>query len=317
MESNRIEITSVRNIENKRFKVDSTEFNLHFKKSAFEDSTFNRQDVLMNYNNCFRDMLQFVDGELEVGKRDLIGIKFQIPTMESVSPFGMRYLERQELNSEMISDLLYSVQQSNSVFEDKNLLEVNVTVIHNDTGGARVSLHKLNLDNYNELQRVKSRSILKIPNESDFNDKKCLPRALILGKEWIDCEKDKRKFQNLFRKHNEKLMKLTNQLILRTFGTMKNFEQSHCGAILPDILQFKKKLSSYQIVVYDDKNLHKAPVYSSTRKKNKINIFFLTQQQHFIALSNVTGFFGMQFLCEYCGYMTTSSVKYHRCAKVY
>lgn len=318
MEGNTIRVSNIRKVRNQRFNVDSSEFDMHFKQSAFEyeeEFKVSRENLLSRYNQCFDEMLSFVDSNLNIQQRDLIGIKFQIPTMESVTPFGMKFLERQELISEMVSDLLLSVQQSNSIFEDKNLLEVTVTVIHMDTGGARVSMKELSLNSLDEICRVKKRSIIKIPNEKKFVDQKCLPRALIVAKKWNDCGGDKQKFQALFRNNNQKLIKLTDQLIMKTFGTMKNYQKNQSGAILPDLIKFGKVLNKYQITVYDDKHLHTQAVYSSQRrKKMRIYLFFLTGEKHFIALSDVRMFFSCRHHCEHCGVLSLSSN--HRCTKV-
>lgn len=318
MEGDTINISNVRKIRSRRFNVDSTEFQMHFKTSAFEyeeKAKISRDSLLTRYNQCFDEMLYFVDYNLDINKRDLIGIKFQIPTMESVTPFGMKFVERQELSSEMVSDLLLSVQQSNSIFEDKNLLEVTVTTIHLETGGARVSMKELSLNTLDEIYRVKRRSILKIPDEEMFDDQKCLPRALIVAQKWNDYAGDKVKFQALFRNNNQKLIKLTDSLIMKTFGTMKNYLINQSGAVLSDLIKFGRTLKKYQITVYDDKYLHTQAVYSSQRrKKNQIYLFFSTQEKHFIALANVRMFFSCRHHCEYCGVLSLSPN--HRCSKV-
>lgn len=291
MEGKRIKLSNIRKIHNRRFGVESTEFNLRFISSSFEETNQEREKVLSNYNHCFEEMLGFIDKDLNIKPRDIVGIKFQIPSMESVVPFGMRYLERQEINAEMISDLLYSVQQSNSIFEDKDLLEVTVTTIALNTGGARVQISQLDLDNLDELYKVKNKSILKIPNEEMFDDQKCLPRSLIIGKTWVDSNANRLRLSMLFRNGNEKLIKQTDRLILDTFGTMKNFLKSQSGAILPDLVHFSKKLKGYQITVYDDINMHKSPIFSTRRSKRQINIFFISEKKTFHRTIECKGFF--------------------------
>lgn len=188
-----------------------------------------------------------------------------------------------------------------------------MTVIERETGGARIPLKRLCSGDRTELLRVKKRSILSIPNEDSYDDKKCLPRSIILAQKWCDFNGNKRKMALLFRNNNQKLNKLTDELIKNVFGSLRNFEKHNSGGVLADIVKFKKQLRKYQITVYDDMNFHKKTVYSSRRKKNKINIFFMRNDKHFIALSNVKGFFGIPAQCEFCGYLGR---KKHRCGKL-
>lgn len=94
---------------------------------------------------------------------------------------------------------------------------------------------------------------------------------------------------------------------------MRNFERDQSGAVLSDVIKFERQMKKYQITIYDDNNFHKLPVYSSRRKKQQINIFFSTEHKHFIALSNVKGFFGVAYHCRYCGHLRREQ---HRCGKV-
>lgn len=120
MEGDKIKISNVKQIQNRRFHINSTEFDMNFISDDIEDTTnIDREELLLHHNSCFDEMLSYVDQELNIQSRDLIGIKFSIPTINNVLPFGMNYVERQELSSVMISDLLMTVQQSNSLFTIK------------------------------------------------------------------------------------------------------------------------------------------------------------------------------------------------------
>lgn len=315
MDGEKVRITNLRKSRNRRFNIDSSQFEMYFNPNTFEidnQSEISRENLLSRYNECFDEMLNFVDTNLEIKSRDLIGIKFQIPSMENVSPFGMRFLERQEVSSEMVSDLLMSVQQSNDKFEDKNLLEINCTVIHLETGGGRVSIKQLTT--LDEIYKVKKRSIIQIPNEELFDDEKCLPRALIVAQKWIEYKEDRVKLQLLFRNNHKLLRKLTDDLILKTFGKMNNFQKSQSGAVLADLIKFGKTMKQYQITVYDDKNLHTQAVYSSRRKKRKIYLYFLTEEKHFIVIKNVRALFSARTHCERCDVISLSST--HKCTQV-
>lgn len=74
--------------------------------------------------------------------RDHVGIKFNIPSLTEVVPFGLRFLELRGISAEMIADLLFSVQQSNPVFLVTDWLEIVVTVIHNLNVNDRANFSK-------------------------------------------------------------------------------------------------------------------------------------------------------------------------------
>lgn len=159
----------------------------------------NEDGIFRKYLKCFDEMLEFVRIELMTRPRDYIGVKIQIPSMGDIVPIGRRYVEVRELSSKMIVDLLLRVQQSNSVFNRHDIIEVTVSVIQNPTGGTVHPLSKISFNNYNILMKHKKRSILEYLNDRSFDDLKCLPRALILGKYWIECGKNRKIFEKFYR----------------------------------------------------------------------------------------------------------------------
>lgn len=311
MNGERIEISGIRSVFNNRFRTEAIEFEMRFKENTFE-SVSRDQSLVDVYQLCFQEMLNFVRVELNIRPRDKIGIKFQIPTFDDVTPFGLRFLEYQEISPEIITDLLMSVQQSNTVYASNELLNVSVIAVHTDTGGARVLLSRIPLDNYRELCKVKRNSILLIPNESEFDDNKCLARALVMGKAWEDSKHEKKKFRRLFWSNNLKLKRSTDQLIKKTFGFADNYQKSGSGAVMADLSKFAAQMKNYQIMVYDDVHLHNKAIFCTKKCKRQINLFFLRNQKHFIALSNVKTFFGAKYDCE-CGRILLYT-KSHRCS---
>lgn len=55
---------------------------------------------------------------------------------------------------------------------------------------------------------MKKRSILTIPNESEYSDMKCLPRAIIVGKTWADCDGNVKKYREIFHNKNKNRINL-------------------------------------------------------------------------------------------------------------
>lgn len=110
---------------------------------------------------------------------DIIGIKIEIEN-DSSKPIGLSFRPVNELAAEMILDLLDSVSQSNSVYSVTDRLIITVTIIALPDGGANLNL--LHMSDMQVLQR-KSRCILHI---GASNDNLCLPKAIILGKAFVD-----------------------------------------------------------------------------------------------------------------------------------
>lgn len=354
MDGNYIKITNVRTIYNRRFKVNSTEFNLFIKDKVFEnddnsistdvsdteseeyplidvdylsndsetdnesktssvksESDIGNEDAIFEkYSKCFDEMLDFARNELMIQPRDYIGVKIHVPSVANVVPIGLRYLEMHELSSEMIVDLLMSVQQSNAIFTHHNSIEIVISVIQNSTGGYGHKLTKISLDNYKVLMKNKSRSILESLNDTSFDDLKCLPRSLILAQYWIDCEYNRKLFDRFYWRKNL-VSKKTDELIKKTFGKTHIFDKNYYGGIVPDLMKFIKQLKGYQILVYDDESFHHKPIFRTKRSSKKMVLFFFREKKHFIALSNVKAFFGLKYMCELCDKL--SNTRLHRC----
>lgn len=274
-------ISDSRHLFNRRFGVQAIEFKFRFNSDAFDSITTNISELFSvryedqlrkRYEQCFNELVNFITNVLVLNRRDYVGIKFQLPTSSDAHPFGLPFMEVRQLSAAMITDLLQSVQQSNSIFESLDAIEVLVTTIENRTDvGKRVPLRRVNLDNYRELCKVKQRSILVPKKEYAFTDDKCLARALVIGKEWCDSNKDRKKMHKLLNTYKcAQLKRKTNELIEKTFKD-KTYDIVKSGFKLHDLVQFSKVLKNYQIIVYDDRYLHERPLYHSKKKKCQKN----------------------------------------------
>lgn len=311
MNGNYIDVKNIRSVFNRRFNMESIEFELTFKESTFNEES---ESILPfeKYHRCFEELLNYIRNELSAQPRDHVGIKFNIPSLTEVVPFGLRFLELREISAEMIADLLLSVQQSNSVFLVTDWLEIVVTVIHNLNIAGRVHISRLQLDDYEQLMKTKCRSILTSKGVDLLDDSKCLPRSLVLAQFWQDCGKERFLFKRFV--VNKKLVeKKTDDLIKKTFGNRDFYQNYKCSSILPDVYRYSNMLKDYQIFVYDDEKLLGGPIFQNKRKEKKIFLFLFRKKQHVIALSCVKSFFGKKYQCELCGKLADSPA--HRCSE--
>lgn len=127
---------------------------------------------------AFCEILEYA--KKNMNPRDSIGIKINVVNDNGINPVGLGFSESSEISADMLTDLIYSVSQSNSQFSVTDNLEISVTVITPPGGGARVGI-KMKSDI--EILKRKKLSIID-PGRCD--DYMCLPKALILGKLYSD-----------------------------------------------------------------------------------------------------------------------------------
>lgn len=125
----------------------------------------------------FRAMLNFIIQNLRPD--DIIGIKIEIGNDES-KPIGLSFRPVSQLAPEMILDLIESVSQSNSLYSVTDRLIITATTITLPDGGVIV-----NLSHCSDMQ-VLQRKASSILHTGPTNDNLCLPKAIMLGKYYVD-----------------------------------------------------------------------------------------------------------------------------------
>ncbi len=64
-----------------------------------------------------------------------MGVKVNVITGSGTRPLGLSFRKPDEISSEMISDLLFSIAQSNDSFAITENLEIAVTILKPPNGG--------------------------------------------------------------------------------------------------------------------------------------------------------------------------------------
>lgn len=125
-----------------------------------------------------------------------------------------------------------------------------------------------------------------------------LTASYCVGKYFAD--KKGEKLKKYFKYNSLQLREHAKQLVLRTFGSIENYKTNQCGAILPDVVKLTQKLvGSYQIVVYNDKNLHRNPIYATHKNVKCVNIDSLANESNEYLrfnVKNVIDFLKMTFV---------------------
>lgn len=306
MRGNRINISNLRSVFNRKFRVYTTEFDMKFNKEAFEHInshpfTVTDKDIFDTYHKSFSELLNYLKNVLQIHHRDFVGIKFRLGSADDGNAFGLNFQELRQISPTIITDLLQKVQQSNSSFKSNEELEVTISVVEkSEFIGSRIQLSKINLNDYNKLCEKKKNSILIPENEALYDDDKCLARALVIGMEWEKVQHNRKAMRKLLKTNSTMLRKKTENLIKKAFGpNAKNIIREKFT--LADVIKFNNVLKNVQISVFDDIYLHKKVLYRSARKcEKKINIFYLSGKEHCFAIANVKSFFGIEYICQHC-----------------
>lgn len=226
---------------------------------------------------------------------DIIGIKIEVANDNS-RPIGLHYRPVNQLSAEMILDLLNSVSQSNSLYSVTDLLIITVQIISLPNGGAIVNLS--HCSDTQVLQR-KARCITHIGLS---NDNLCLPKAILLGKAFVD-----NKMNLLNRYINPASYNILNDHA-RSLITRANVNAIGCNML--SVYKFQKILPQYTIVVYDEKrnsgNKYVLKVNGLGGNHKIINIFYLKDLQHFVFIKSRLEFFGQSIECPICLFLHKS-----------
>lgn len=272
------------------------------QKDTTTTSDMSSEDIYQWYIQCFTEILKPINDEFS--PYDYIGVKIGIVSDNHTNPIGLAFRELSSLSAEIITDLLTLTQQPNDSFNDQDSLNIELTIIKtpSGSGGQRVLLRRLNASN---LMKHKSKSLI-VPKLKGELDKKCLPRALVLGIAHAN-KIDRYEMQKLLRKNSKLLESKTNKLIKKC----KINIDSESGCFLNDLVKVSKLFPEYQIIVYNNLNDCKSMLYKTMKTEKTINLMHI--ENHFIAIKTVKGLFGYRYQCEYCENLYNNP-KTHKCS---
>lgn len=269
--------------------------------SSSENSSKEKQTIDPHQwmHDSFQEIIDF--GTRNAQPHHYIGIKINVPDSENTHAIGMSFRPINSVSSEILVDIIQSVIQSNSVFDVSHRLEIAMTIIETPAGGNFVRATSLNEKNIFKHKRA---SIL-LPR-GEYNDQKCLPRALVLGKIFADgCSKETEK---KYTRCRSKILRTKTDLLIKKAVVSVDIAN---GCYLNDIHKFAHEFKQYQIQIYDDLHNPTSFIYRSAHQNKQINLFYLRDSNHFITLKSARAFFGFRYQCKHCDKMMNCEKKHH------
>lgn len=305
---------------NRKYKINSTEFTCRFNEKSVV--FFNSFDEW--YLECFKNIL--LVAKEDARPHHLVGLSVSVEGLEKSAPIGIHYTRADQLSAEMIIDILNSVIQSNESFSDGARLRIGASILHTQIGGSRGIIAKTirNLFDYTKkkkflftvpLRRLNDEQILKTKRNwiidphgiqnSRVDKYLCLPLCLALGIRLARGQtKSRRRLLDHLRIKGKRVdLKLKAHDIIRKAGIPPNI--CH-GLVRSDLVKiafssvFKNK---YTIHVYIDRlNPRNRLIPCKTNHDSTpiINLFLMTDAEHYILIVNLKRFFGLEYQCKYC-----------------
>lgn len=320
-----IERTHVSN--NKQFNAESVEYIVRIRSDDDDDNKKNdvkaddhnkvtteeelwenddERNVNKWMNNAFQEIIDYGLHKSNTKPNAYVGIKISVPDSDkNVKPIGLSYRPIKSISSEILVDVLQNVIQSNDVFDVRSRLEISMTIIDVPSGGNHVPLKILNENN---IFKHKRNSI--IYPRGEYNDNKCLPRALVLGKVFADKCTDE--CMKKYTRCKSKVLKIKTDLLCKNAGVQVDQEN---GCVLQDVYKFSKVLKKYEIRILDDFNDPSSVIFRTPRSDLKIFLFYMKDKRHFITIKSLRTFYGFRYQCVNCDKML-NDIKKHRCMNV-
>lgn len=247
------------------------------------------QTIIDYYKACFEELLKVVKEDAQPD--DMIGIKIGIPSIENTKPIGIHYMKSSSLNSDIITDRIVNVMQSNCSYTSRDLLEITVNIVQMPTGSGRISVKNIS---YDELLKHKKKCYIDV---GETNDMTCLLQAIQIGK--CLANKDDDLLKKYLRKNGIVLKSHVNSLIKKS-GVIVNKET---GCDVADIFKIQKVMPKYQITVYKNKDDYKDVLFRGRKTEKQINLFYFEEMKHFVAIKTLKGFFSYNYMCKLCDAM--------------
>lgn len=257
-------------------------------------------------HNAFTDVLNHA--KLNTNENQLMGIKISVLSDIQSEPIGLSFRKPNEIIPEMLSDLIFSVTQSNTTFSIYSMLEMTVTILSPPTGG---------VGSYNRLVNVKFKSDLEILrlkrngliDPGICEDFMCLPKCVLLGKYFVDNDVNA---INRLLYNPDQLRAEANTLCRKA----KVEIVPGVGCSIYDIYKFQNILPDYAFYVYKDKT-NGNKLYCNTQTLGKrINLFYLQELQHYIVIKKRSIFFSKRVECPNCFWLLSGPIAVHKCISV-
>ena len=145
----------------------------------------------------------------------------------------------------------------------------------------------------------RSKFIVKVENNDNF----CLLYNIFVVKAFVDDEKFKYEcLKNPVKYFRKEVYKLANKLNLNP--------NEQLG--VRDLINIEIYLKEYSIIVYDQTNNNKEPVYVNKQARFTKFIYLLLHKEHFYGITSIKRYFNQSYFCDYC-LTAFNNIGHHNC----
>ena len=285
----------------KYFKIYGTELTLILNNDLVQ----NHRNQLVWLEKCFDQLVNYLTSKFN--QDDFIGLTF---SSENFERGWVSFRRISEFSSKNISDLLYSVVQSNKAFDIKDKITINCNIVKDTRGKGRVKCSKDN---------TRKKSIITIKNDDNL----CFPRSLVVAKAHADLghlrSGDLYDFWMNIRKTGTVQTLEVEKLIK---DACVKIPEDGCGH--SEFVKFQDYYAQFgiAIIIYSLKNFtakNCKPIFDGKEivinhfgsVKFKLNILYYDDEPcHFEPITNMKAALAVKYLCNLCDTPYSSS---HKC----
>lgn len=155
---------------------------------------------------------------------------------------------------------------------------------------------------------LKKKSLILQACVEQLNDRRCLPRAAVLGMAFADTG-SMDGIKDLLRRNSKSLPKRIEKLIKKCNIKIDPLD----GCYLNDVVKIANHYNDYQFVVYNSFTDHNNVLIKSAHREKKVNLFHVNE--HFVAIRSVCGLFGYTYQCADCDKVYNTKTT-HKCSAI-
>lgn len=294
--------------EYRSLNVSGLRLELKFRTPSI-DSLSNMTKIMQWLHQCFVEVLNIIEIELEIQPHDRVGLVFN-NTNNVKSDFSLSFRPFNQYSADSIlSEIEHVIQSNSKFFIDDNLI-IKIDHVRIPVGFGRRSHIGKSSDAYYKLH---SKSIFS-PNLQPEDHGLCLAISIVVG--ICHVSDDINKFNHLTYTPNY------SDLIgeAKKICTDAGVNLQHGGSI-DEIIQFQQYLGQdYRIVVYTSRD-GKECLFRACHDEYKYTLHLLLDENHYSLVLSPTAAFATAYFCGYCciGYSTKFGHKRCRvkCNKCY
>lgn len=277
-----VQLAEKRTSFNKKFKI--TCGNYKFKFVNIPKDLENFEAYL---DSAFSEIVSFLSNDTEPHFK--IGVQISIPGYEQTKPIGLKFIKISDFKTRAVIDLLDCVAQSNTEFLLGDHLEISTKILHIPNGSGRDK--KICYLNDVDVLKYK-KSLVNIEDDYDVSPY-CLPISLLIGKCLSDLNNEKIIH---YKRNKASLIEDAKNLIKEA-----SVEIDNSGIAIDQIIKFQKIMPQYDIIIFNDKKNPNSKLFNNFNVNHPvINILYLQDIKHFVAIKSVKGLFNYRYQCSIC-----------------